>query len=167
VLYAIPARMPFLRLGETVYLEPHRALGMSGPAAAAARTSLELAKREVTIRRGHARWLRERLLDHPALRIVQALDAPAACLRLPVVVQNGEADHLARQGRNLGVARGYPMALADLPSLAARVPGDVSRMAGARALARGLVTLPTHSLVREPDRVRLVHWLWEGFAPTA
>ncbi len=64
------------------------------------------------------------------------------------------SDFETRSARRLGIAPGYPTTLADLVGFGDHVlpGGDVS---GAVALAGTLVTLPTHSLLSEADRLSL------------
>ena len=50
---------------------------------------------------------------------------------------------------------GYPLVLADLPELAPRVRNPNEEFPGARRLVDELITLPTHSLLRAGDFLRL------------
>src|SRR5690242_11455191 len=72
-------------------------------------------------------------------------------LRLPLRLPRGLAG-LADPAlaRRLGVARGYPGTLAELPEVATRLVRR-ARWPGAEELVRELVTLPTHSLLRLTD----------------
>jgi hypothetical protein len=61
--------------------------------------------------------------------------------------------------RRLGIMPGYPRSLGDLPGFGERVRARERPMAGARRLAASLVTLPTHSLLREGDLRALESWI--------
>jgi hypothetical protein len=54
---------------------------------------------------------------------------------------------------------GYPWALADLRGFGGRVGNADWRFPGARTLAERLITLPTHSRLRERDLEALETWL--------
>lgn len=157
-LYALPAALPWLRLGETIYHEVPPGRPMTRAAAAAALAHLAASSHEAERRRNAARGLSEALRGS-AIQPVRALSgASPSYLRLPVRVPGGSAQLMMdpRAGR-LGVAVGYPATLAQLPAVRRRldaVPG--MRWPGAEELVRGLVTLPTHSLVSSDDRAAMV-----------
>lgn len=159
-LYALPASLPFLHLGETIY----RRFGAPGSAstasvATAARTAW-LVEGEVNARRANG----ERLLI--AARMggrVQPVESPHGAepgfLRLPVLCRPEERAGAPRSLARLGIAPGYPEALCDLNGFGDRVANRDADYSGARTLAKQLVTLPTHSLLTERDLERLEHWL--------
>jgi dTDP-4-amino-4,6-dideoxygalactose transaminase len=73
-------------------------------------------------------------------------------LRCPLVAPDGaRAELLAREATNFGVARGYPVALPDLPASAPLLAGASGAFPGARRLAETLLTLPTHAAVARSD----------------
>jgi dTDP-4-amino-4,6-dideoxygalactose transaminase len=148
--------LPFLRLGETVYRPPHppRAIA-AGPAAVVVDT-LRRVDAEADARRESAQRL---------IRIARAAgwsvpEAPPGAqpgyLRLPLVPPAGA---VRREAKDLGVAHGYPLALADLPELAARCRNPGDGFPGARLLARTLLTVPTHSRLSAGDLRRLEAWI--------
>jgi hypothetical protein len=58
------------------------------------------------------------------------------------------------RARALGIMRSYPMPLPELPALAGRAePGG--SWPGARQLAEGLLTLPTHSMLNRREQGEL------------
>jgi hypothetical protein len=160
-LYALPASLPFLHLGETHY---HR-LRATRPIASLAvrlleRTWME-AHHEAAVRRRNGRGYLEALTAlgaHPHLR-PHAPRIPAhgraGYLRFPVRLTFGwaglENEALARQA---GVAPGYPSTLAAIPDVRELMgsPTGLWRWPGADYLVREVVTLPTHSFVTEADR---------------
>jgi hypothetical protein len=80
--------------------------------------------------------------------------AGGACgyLRYPLLAQDGAgAEAFAARAARAGAARSYPGALPDLPEAQPVAVSPGGDFPGARALAAGLVTLPTHGLVGEAD----------------
>jgi hypothetical protein len=154
------ASLPGTGLGETTYKEPVPTAGMPAFCAAAALRHAEAARALVGVRRTWAR--RWDALVTPAEGGAPGGGALEPCvplvggscgyLRYPILAQDGAgADAFAARAARAGAARSYPTALPDLleaQSVAARPGGDFP---GARALAAGLVTLPTHGLVGEAD----------------
>jgi dTDP-4-amino-4,6-dideoxygalactose transaminase len=57
------------------------------------------------------------------------------------------------------VARGYPIALPDLPPLADRIGEDQDGMPGARRLAHDLITMPLHNRLTSGDIDALAAWV--------
>ena len=71
-------------------------------------------------------------------------------LRLPVLLPDGISGFPSvRRANALGIARGYPAPLMDLAPLQPFHVGAASAFPGAERLVQELVTLPTHSLMRE------------------
>ncbi len=161
-MYWIPAGLPFLGLGETVYRgasEP-AAMSRSGGGILAETTSLISA--EAQTRRGHGEWWRERL--HGDTHLQTPAVASSACsgdLRFPVLRGSARAGGLwSPSAAPLGVARGYPLSLDHLEGFGSKWAGS-SRFPGANRIAAELVTIPTHSLVSEDDVTRLDELLGE------
>lgn len=155
-LYGLPAALPFLRLGETVYREPHAPRGLAGGAAAVVLDSLRWVDAEAVIRRANAHQL-EAVVRDAGLTVVEPPPrSEPGFLRLPVVVDAGVA---AASAAALGIARGYPLALTDLPQLARRRRDGGEPTAAAARLAQHLWTLPTHSRLTAGDLDRVERWL--------
>jgi dTDP-4-amino-4,6-dideoxygalactose transaminase len=167
VLYGLPAALPWLRLGETVYREPEPLRGMTRAAAACLDATRVAADREAATRQAHGRALLAAIGDDPCTRPVRPLaHATPSFLRLPVRVARGLAGLRApAAAQRLGVQRAYPGVLATLPDIGARLCRPTGRIPGAEELARTLITLPTHSLLTAPERDALVALLWRGAAP--
>lgn len=165
-LYWIPAGLPGLALGETVWKEPSTVRAMAPASASLILATDPLARREAEIRREHAR------------RMVEELEASAAYapddrgsawvpgggyLRLPVLLERGmETFRHPQEARRLGIESSYPTPLPELPAV--RRPDDPSTRAwpGAATLATRLVTLPTHARLSGSDLVRIVALLGPG-----
>jgi len=148
--YGIPASIPALHLGETRYHPPSTPARLSRASASTVLGSLEAAEGEAEVRRAHARLLVEGIEG-----AVDRYLSDAGYLRLPLLLPGAtEAAAFAEENRGLGVERSYPRPLPDLPVLG-DAGGEPGRWPGARALADRLVTLPTHSHVREGELGRL------------
>ena len=160
-LYRIPAALPFLRLGETIYLPSSPAGTMSRSAAGVLTGTLRLAVPEMKRRRGNAVELLRIVATSDHLRpVTPTPGAEPGYLRLPVVVGDScRAGTQAVGAGPLGVMPGYPAALTDLAGFTGRVLNAAAGFPGARSLAAELVTLPTHDGLMEGDLGRLEEWL--------
>ena len=153
-LYGLPSALPFLRLGETVYRPPHPLGSIALGPAVVALDSLQRLEDETRVRRAHARFVTERT---PGLTAPQPLPgADAGYLRFPFLL---DADASTDEAAMLGITRGYPLALVDLPELAGRCRNASDAFPGARLLAARLVTAPTHSRLTDRDLERVVAWI--------
>jgi dTDP-4-amino-4,6-dideoxygalactose transaminase len=154
-LYAVPASIPALRLGEMTYHPAHEPRRLSDAAASLLADALRSADEELALRRGNARELSAAGEQCRALRVVRPIaGATPGFLRLPVL------DFAGRQpARRLGILRGYPRALPEQPELATTLCDGEPAMPGALELRRRLFTLPTHSLVSCHDREKMISWL--------
>jgi dTDP-4-amino-4,6-dideoxygalactose transaminase len=158
-LYAIPASLPFLALGETVYHPAAPARTLSAVAARTLAATWVLGDGEARVRRANAARLLTRA-GKGLTRIAVPKGAEAGYLRLPFVASPAvRAAAGAPEARALGVMPGYPGALGDLPGFASRVRNGEGVFFGARRLAQRLVTLPTHGRLNESDLAHLEAWL--------
>jgi len=160
-LYAIPAALPFLHLGETICREPRplRApIRGSCPVVAATWT---LADAEVEVRRRNAERLLIELRSHAGLETISTPDhARPGYLRLPVLASPGVRRSAIEPGaRRLGIMAGYPRALCDLERFAPRCLNRDGAFPGSRVLADRLCALPTHGRLGVGDLARLEQWI--------
>lgn len=156
-LYGLPASLPWLHLGETRYHAPTEPRSISNAVAALVLETEEAAGHEVERRRANAARLDALLDGLPRCHRFGAPDgAVPGWLRYPVRLAAGTADVLRRRGRRLGVAAAYPDTLAHLPALAQRLTSGRRVWPGAEALVRELVTLPTHSRLRQAELIEVV-----------
>jgi len=146
-LYRIPASLPFLRLGDTVYRSPGPLARISAASAAVVERSWHQRGEEISARQQNADWLLGQGIDGVITPIAGAV---SGWLRLPVMARSDA--QVAEQ--SLGAWRSYPVPLPALPQLH-RASRPASDFQGAQALAERLWTLPTHSMVSEPIRSRL------------
>jgi dTDP-4-amino-4,6-dideoxygalactose transaminase len=151
-LYALPASLPFLGLGETVYRAPRPLRRESRVSAAVAEVNWAMREREIAVRRVNAERLVRAAEEGSWLRSYRPFEgAEAGWLRFPVLAPEDAAPRL-RAARALGVMPAYPRALADLAPLPLAAEPVTPE---ARVLARRLWTLPTHSLLGEREVIAL------------
>lgn len=161
-LYGLPRSIPALGLGETRYKEPQPPHGMSRITAALALGSEEAADREVVVRRKAGEQYREGIGASAENESFPTIPAPVAggssgYLRFPVVMggRHESLEGTLPEGlRATGIERGYPQALSRLPALRGRILNPDTDLSGSADLARGVITLPTHSRTRPSERLR-------------
>jgi dTDP-4-amino-4,6-dideoxygalactose transaminase len=111
-------------------------------------------------RRASGEWLTHYLPYGKAVqRIRPSEGAVAGWLRYPMLFREGwKGFEDPRSAARAGLAAGYPCILPELPAVAAQMTAgpQAARWPGAQLLVRGLVTLPTHSLLGIADHRRLV-----------
>ncbi len=160
-LYALPASLPFLGLGETIYRPPRPARAMSPFALGVLGRTLGLAGLETDRRRAHARRLLAVLAGSADVTAVRGpADAEPGYLRLPVLVPESARGRFRSAGaRRLGIMPGYPATLARLPDLRARMLEEGPSHPGADHVVEALFTLPTHGQLSESDLRALEVWI--------
>lgn len=156
-LYGLPAALPFLGLGETVYRPPRPPAGIPPACLAVLERSWEPSLREAGRRRRQAGRLLRRVRSAADLR---AVDPPhggrPGYLRLPVLAPraSGRNRLASRPARRAGIMPSYPRplyrleAFRDGPGVG---PEPETGLAGAEALARQLYTLPVHGRMSPGD----------------
>lgn len=159
-LYNIPASLPFLGLGQTVFQPPHSVGGLSDFASGVLAVTMTAADEETAARRSNAAFLTERLAATRVAPMTLVPGAKPGWLRMPVRLRAGDAQSLMtdREARALGIYPSYPKVLGDLTELAGSLVRKFESHNGARELVQRLLTLPTHSGVMRPDLLRLVAW---------
>ncbi len=167
--YGLPARLPFLQLGETVYHPPATPRSMPALHQQVLARTIAAALAEVAIRRSNADRLSRLLDENGQVSRVRCGSGTPSFLRLPVLAPGGRFRSGAARDR--GIMPGYPITLPQLPPLASALSSGSAergrRYPGAERLVGQLVTLPTHSLVSEAELDRLGYWVaGEGGADT-
>ena len=153
-LYGLPASIPFLKLGETIYRDAHAPRSLSYAAAALASTTLAAADAERAHRAERARLTIEALDGAPNLDVVRPIpNGESGYLRLPVLDRRGR-----QAAPRLGIVRSYPRPLGDEPAAGALLALGEPATPGARAVCASLFTLPTHARVERADREQLARW---------
>lgn len=159
-IYALPAALPFLKLGETVYHAPDAPRALSRASAAMVQANWQHAHAAAGIRRRNARRLMDAVRpDSKWQTIVVPQGGEAGYLRLPLVAGSARDETALADGARLGIMPGYPETLLSLAQMRARCVNAADRFDGAETLARSLVTLPTHELLTPADLQGLEAWL--------
>lgn len=156
-LYPLPASLPFLKLGETVYTTDYPVERYS---AALAPLAARLFARITTIgaeRRARAQAIQRELTGVRGLEPVPPLPAAEPVyLRLPLLATDGSTRARllrALEQARLGATGSYPNAIVDVPELRPHLSPVDSAFAGARRIASTILTLPTHHYV-SPRHIR-------------
>jgi perosamine synthetase len=160
-VYALPAALPFLRLGRTIYRAPQSLRAPAAAACAVVAATWTIAEQEVDVRRRNAARLLVELRRQPGFQTIRTVPhARPGYLRLPVVASLGVRGAAAEaEARRLGVTPGYPQALCDLARFRGRCANRDAAFPGSRLLAARLCTLPTHSRLEPTDLTRLEQWI--------
>jgi perosamine synthetase len=160
-VYGVPAALPWLGLGETHYHEPTSPATMPPRAATVLLATKDAAAREAETRKKTAREYLNALLKLPSVHLVRTLSqATPGFLRFPLRMDGGYGSLLRRTAvQRWGIAPSYPTTLAALPQIQRVLLPDVRGWPGAEVLAADLLTLPTHSLVTDAERQRLIRFL--------
>jgi dTDP-4-amino-4,6-dideoxygalactose transaminase len=160
-LYALPAALPFLGLGETIYRRPGKAATMSRSSTAILSQSIADIETEANRRRLNAARLASAVAIGQSARLYKRVpSAYSGDLRFPIHAPSARLGAWrSREASWLGIASGYPRSLADLHGFANRVGNREMSFSGARELSERLCTLPTHGMLREGDLKALEHWL--------
>lgn len=160
-LFGIPASLPFLNLGETLYHDSGLPRAAPRLSAALLEYTHQAAMKEAQARRENARRLQERLTGAARAGLATPIkDAEPGYLRLPIRLPKG-MDSLAdaKRARRLGIAPTYPAPIGELAAVKPRLSATQESFSGARELARTLITAPTHSRVSAADLDALVELL--------
>lgn len=160
-LYGIPASIPALGLGETVYKEPS-APGAMPPSVAGVVAATEApALSVIPTRRVNAhRWEDLSTRTEQWVGCVPLSEGESSYLRYAAVARDpATAARLARLLRPAGVVRGYPCSLASLPQVRGHVVQEDSPTPGADVLAGRVITFATHPAVAESDFARVARAL--------
>ena len=155
-LYAIPASIPSLRLGEMVYHPAHEPQALSRVAASLTLNALdnEASERHSRVRKAsvlHA--LASTADDLEPIQPIQG--AEPGYLRLAVL----DRSRSRRAASQLGVMPGYPRTLREQSELTPHLLSGEPSTPGATELRDSLFTLPTHAFVTRKDFVALQEWM--------
>lgn len=156
--YALPAAVPSLHLGETLYHPAPELRLMSASAAAVVDAVWKLSEEEAVIRRGNAERWRQALTEVVGLECFgPGKSGVAGWLRYPVVADRRLARLLTElPARRCGAMPGYPRILNEWESPPGRFLPQTPAWPGARTLAQSLITLPTHRRLRRADISQII-----------
>jgi len=168
-LYAFPAALPFLRLGQTIYREPRPLRAPTSVSCPVIAATWALAEREVEVRRRNAARLFDELRRQPGFETMRASPhARPGYLRLPLLASpDARRAAVEARARRLGIAVGYPKLLCDLGPFGQRCLNRSVPFPGGRLLTARLCTLPTHGRLEEHDLERLEQWIRVVGAPSS
>jgi dTDP-4-amino-4,6-dideoxygalactose transaminase len=166
-LYWLPAGLPFLRLGETIFHEDFPVRWLSDFQAEILQGWQERLQELDVARRAHSEYYSSNIDATSDLRRIDGSGAErrsqpawtargAPLLRFPVLLANADVRRrvLVEQGGiALGMSGMYPGTVARIPQLSGMLAE--TRFPRAEAVADSLVTLPTHPLVSERDRAKI------------
>jgi perosamine synthetase len=146
-LYWIPAAVPLLRLGHTIFPKDVPLTRLSGMKAGLLRRWRSHLARSNRLRSETASYFSQRM----PLR--WAGEAAHPYVRLPILVavpQERERIHALSRKRGLGLSVAYPTPVNEIPEIRAAFNGQ--RFPSARRVAEGLLTIPTHHLLSDADK---------------
>jgi dTDP-4-amino-4,6-dideoxygalactose transaminase len=155
-LYALPASIPSLHLGEMVYRPAHEPRALSAVTATLVCCALSSHKDERAKRARTAKTLLS--VAETARSLTPIREVPAAepgYLRLAV----RDVGRLRDAAPRLGIMRGYPRTLREQKELLPHLMPNEQTTPGAAELQRSLFTLPTHHRVSPGDLRRLEKWM--------
>ncbi len=159
-LYWIPNAIPQLGLGQTIYDPAFSMSRMGREVAGLARTMADRLDTFAAIRRQHAAQILAGLHGVQGVRPVRLLaGSTPAYLRLPLLAESAAArdrDLAALRSAGIGASASYPASMADVPALRPHLAAGSDAAEGARHVARHILTLPTHPLVRAADISRML-----------
>lgn len=157
-LYGAIRSLPFLGLGKTMYEERYPIAHLSAPQMGVAIELLRRLDEIAADRRSKAARLRAALGGLPGIELPDiAPDAEPAWVRFPLRVADAskrDAVVAAIDAAGIGATISYPLALCDVPEVAARLRANPP-MPGARLVASQIVTLPTHGFCPEGFEQRI------------
>lgn len=150
-LYGIPARIPSLHLGETVYHKAHEPRSMSVAAAAL----VSLAPRELAGRTRIAEILNRAVEEGGDIASIAVVPRARPSYLRYVIVDSGRRSPRA----DIGVLPGYPCSLASLDPMRPALLETNVALPGVDCLVKSLFTLPTHRLVSTADLELAIEWV--------
>lgn len=164
-VYALPAMVPWLRLGEMVYHPAHEPTALPLTSCALLHSAFELEAADVAGRTARA------LAYETGARETPTLAAP----RVPTDGTSGYLRFVVRDlagtrapDPTLGIVRPYPRALIEQVELRPVLVADEPPTPGAIELRKTVLTLPTHRFVNDADVARILQWMRRdaaGFLP--
>lgn len=153
-LYWLPAGLPFLHLGETIFYTEFPMKKLSGMHAGLLRDFRKRLEPANEIRKKNAAWFNDNL------RLPPAPGGPLPVLRLPLAVKNREIKERVfslSQGKGLGISRMYPTPINEIKEIRDQFSGTVFPFA--KEIAECLLTVPTHHLLSKKDREKICRFL--------
>jgi perosamine synthetase len=165
-LYGIPARIPQLGLGKTVFTTDYPLQQADPRLLALGLVMMQHLDEFTTARVTRATALLEGIGATPGVRtITPRAGASPAYLRLPILLANAEAREAAiaeLTSGGIGATGSYPASLIDVAELRPHLVNPAAATPGGRTVASRIVTLPTHPFVSPTDIGRVIATLRKG-----
>lgn len=156
-LYAVPAAIPWLHLGEMVFHPAREPRALSAVAGSLVRDALAAEAHDVATRRRRAEVFRAAAQrDAPAIHAIRPIHGGEPGFLRFAVLDRSASRHAVRR---LGLMRGYPSTLHEQRELWPHLIAGEPATPGATELRAALFTLPTHAYVSDEDLVSLCEWL--------
>ena len=158
-MYWLPGNLPFLGLGKTIYDEDYgveRYFDGVAPLVIAQYSRME----EINDHRRHcASYYASQISESEGVcKFSQLSDTTPVYLRFPIRIRGARARRSFLQDfRRLGCSVSYPTTIADIPEIRHRVIVQNGACDSGQTVAKQLVTLPTHSFVRQSDIEQICH----------
>jgi perosamine synthetase len=159
-LYGIPARIPQLGLGKTVFTTD---FPLARPDPALTALALVMMRRLEAFTRArvvNAADLLRQLVTVPGIRTVAPrIDAIPVYLRLPILLDpplDRDAAIASCTAVGIGASGSYPACLADVSDLRQFATDGSKRFDGGRHVARCIVTLPTQPMMTANDKASIL-----------
>jgi dTDP-4-amino-4,6-dideoxygalactose transaminase len=162
-LFWIPASLPVLKLGETVYDTDFDVSLLSPDRARRGARQLGQYQEILETRRRVAGGYREKLGDQPRLNLTRiAPTSASADLRFPVILADkSKRERILSEGKRFGISGMYPDTVSSVselrPHLALSAECPVARL-----VADQLITLPTHFGITLVDIDRISRFLMKA-----
>ena len=156
--YWLPNSLPFLGLGTTAYRTDYPLAQYDSWMAPVGHRLFARLDAITAQRRANADRLKQLLPWGPLLDpVLPGLDAVPAYLRYPVLIDPDYRDAVvaALKAHGIGASASYPTAIIDVPELSEQLRCEEGGTRGGQAVARRIVTLPTHGYVTARDQERM------------
>ena len=157
-LYSLPAQLPQLGLGRTIFDTTFPLTTLAAPLTALGATMLERLPEFTESRTANAAALSDVLGFMPGVRVIRPLPAARPVyLRLPVLLDSPRQRDQAINALNaagIGATGSYPASLVDVPEVRSSLAGQPGPAPGGRRVASTILTLPTHPYVLAGDIAR-------------
>jgi dTDP-4-amino-4,6-dideoxygalactose transaminase len=165
-LYWLPASLPFLKLGQTIFYKDFPIKKLSGMQAGLLHGWQERLEKSNQIRKENGKYFNERL----RLRSRLSNGGEGRCegaipyLRLPVLLDNNKEErdrlHSISQKNGLGVSVMYPTPINEIKELNGAFNGQ--SFLSAKKAAESLLAIPTHHLLSKKDKEKISHLFQVG-----
>ena len=158
-LYWIVEKMPFLRLGESVFNPDFRIEEYNDFLSHIGAFLVGEVDRLNRVRRHNAAFLIERLLNHDKIKVVSGYERTYPIYtRLPILIRVSASrdrifGELSRQ--KLGASMSYPTSVNEIPGIGRYLCIDTANPNG-QLVAQSIITLPTHAFVRKDDLTSII-----------